>query len=126
VINTYARKNNFLKEKEDNFSSDDTREGVTAVVSIKHPDPQFESQTKVKLMNAEVAGIVSSVASEALADFLEENPRDARRIIDRCLTASRARQAARKARELVMEKRPGEPDLARQAGRLFRARPQQM
>jgi DNA gyrase subunit B len=104
VINTYARKNNFLKEKEDNFSSDDTREGVTAVVSIKHPDPQFESQTKVKLMNAEVAGIVSSVASEALADFLEENPRDARRIIDRCLTASRARQAARKARELVMRK----------------------
>jgi DNA gyrase subunit B len=77
---------------------------VTAVVSIKHPDPQFESQTKVKLMNAEVAGIVSSVASEALADFLEENPRDARRIIDRCLTASRARQAARKARELVMRK----------------------
>jgi DNA gyrase subunit B len=104
VINNYARKNNFLKEKDNNFSSDDTREGVTAVVSIKHPDPQFESQTKVKLMNAEVAGIVSSVASEALADFLEENPRDARKIIDRCLTASRARHAARKARELVMRK----------------------
>jgi DNA gyrase subunit B len=104
VINNYARKNNFLKEKDNNFTSDDTREGVTAVVSIKHPDPQFESQTKVKLMNAEVAGNVSSVASEALADFLEENPRDARRIIDRCLTASRARRAARKARELVMRK----------------------
>jgi DNA gyrase subunit B len=104
VINNYARKNNFLKEKDNNFSSDDTREGVTAVVSIKHPDPQFESQTKVKLMNAEVAGIVSSVTADALATFMEENPRDARRIIDRCLTASRARDAARKARELVMRK----------------------
>lgn len=104
VINNYARKNNFLKEKDNNFTSDDTREGVTAVVSIKHPDPQFESQTKVKLMNAEVSGIVSSVASEAFADFLEENPRDARRIVERCLTASRARRAAKKARELVMRK----------------------
>jgi DNA gyrase subunit B len=104
VINNYARKNNFLKDKENNFSSDDTREGVTAVVSIKHPDPQFESQTKVKLMNAEVAGIVSAVTADALATFMEENPRDARRIIDRCLTASRARDAARKARELVMRK----------------------
>jgi DNA gyrase subunit B len=104
VINSHARKNGFLKEKDSNFTSDDTREGVTAVVSIKHPDPQFESQTKVKLMNAEVSGIVSSVASEALHDFLEENPRDARRVIERCLTASRARRAARKARELVMRK----------------------
>lgn len=104
VINNYARKNNFLKEKDNNFTSDDTREGVTAVVSIKHPDPQFESQTKVKLMNAEVSGIVSSVASEAFADFLEENPRDSRRIVERCLTASRARRAAKKARELVMRK----------------------
>jgi len=94
----------FLKDKDSNFSSDDTREGVTAVVSVKHPDPQFESQTKVKLMNAEVSGIVSSVASEALSDFLEENARDARRIVERCLTASRARRAARKARELVMRK----------------------
>ncbi len=104
VINNYARKNNFLKEKDNNFTSDDTREGVTAVVSVKHPDPQFESQTKVKLMNAEVSGIVSSVSSEAFADFLEENPRDARRIVERCLTASRARRAAKKARELVMRK----------------------
>ncbi len=104
VINNYARKNGFLKEKEHNFTSDDTREGVTAVVSIKHPDPQFESQTKVKLMNAEVSGIVSSVSSEAFADFLEENQRDARRIVERCLTASRARRAAKKARELVMRK----------------------
>ncbi len=104
VINSYARKNNFLKEKDRNFSSDDTREGVTAVVSVKHPDPQFESQTKVKLMNADVSGAVSSVTAEALTVYLEENPRDAKRIIDRCLTSSRARAAARKARELVMRK----------------------
>ena len=104
VINNYARKNNFLKEKDKNFSSDDTREGVTLVVSVKHPDPQFESQTKVKLMNAEVAGLVSAVLGEALANFLDENPREAKRIIDRCLTSSRARDAAKAARELVMRK----------------------
>lgn len=104
IINSYARKNNFLKEKDTNFSSDDTREGMTVVVSVKHPDPQFESQTKVKLMNAEVSGIVSSVLSEAMSAYLEENPREARKIIDRCLTSSRARAAARKARELVMRK----------------------
>src|SRR5690606_4814586 len=104
AINYYARKNNLLKEKDPNFSSDDTREGVTAVVSVKHPDPQFESQTKVKLMNAEVSGIVSSVVYDMLNVFLEENPRDAKRIIERCLTSSRARNAARKARELVMRK----------------------
>ena len=104
VINSYARKNGFLKEKDKNFSSDDTREGVTAVVSIKHPDPQFESQTKVKLMNAEVSGIVAAVTADALNMYLEENPRDAKRIIDRCLTSSRARTAARKARDLVMRK----------------------
>jgi DNA gyrase subunit B len=104
VVNHYSRKNGFLKEKDNNFTSDDTREGLTAVVSVKHPDPQFESQTKVKLMNAEVSGNVSSVASEAFSDYLEENPRDARRIIEHCLTASRARRAAKKARELVMRK----------------------
>ncbi|MCB9421142.1 MAG: DNA topoisomerase (ATP-hydrolyzing) subunit B [Ardenticatenaceae bacterium] len=104
VINSFARKNNFLKEKDTNFSSDDTREGITAVVSVKHPDPQFESQTKVKLMNAEVAGVVSSVTAEAFSAYLDENPREAKRIIDRCLTSSRARDAARKARELVMRK----------------------
>lgn len=104
VINSYARKNNYLKEKDPNFTSDDTREGMTAVVSVKHPDPQFESQTKVKLMNNEVAGIVSSVTQDALATYLEEHPREAKRIIERCLTSSRARNAARKARELVMRK----------------------
>lgn len=104
VINNYARKNNFLKEKDSNFSSDDTHEGVTAVVSVKHPSPQFESQTKVKLMNPEVAGIVASVTADAFSTFLEENPRDAKKIIERCLTSSRARDAARKAKELVMRK----------------------
>jgi DNA gyrase subunit B len=104
VINTYARKNSFLKEKDTNFSSDDTREGLTTVVSVKHPDPQFESQTKVKLMNAEVAGIVASVTADVFNLYLEENPREAKKIIERCLTSSRARDAARKARELVMRK----------------------
>ncbi len=104
VINKYARDNNLLKEKDKNFSSDDTREGVTAVVSVKHPDPQFESQTKVKLMNAEVAGIVAAVTADALTMFMEENPREARKVVERCLTSSRARDAARKARELVMRK----------------------
>jgi DNA gyrase subunit B len=104
AINSYARKNNYLKEKDSNFSSDDTREGVTAVVSIKHPDPQFESQTKVKLMNPEAASAVTSVSYDALVSFLDENPRDAKKIIERCLTSSRARRAARKARELVMRK----------------------
>lgn len=104
VINKYARDNNFLKEKDNNFSSDDTREGVTAIVSVKHPDPQFESQTKVKLMNAEVTGAVSSLVYEAFSTYLEENPREAKKIIERCLTSSRARAAARKARELVMRK----------------------
>lgn len=104
VINTYARKHGFLKEKDPNFTSDDTREGITAVVSVKHPDPQFESQTKVKLMNNEVSGIVSSVTQDALATYLDEHPREAKRIMERCLTSSRARNAARKARELVMRK----------------------
>ncbi len=104
AINNYARKQGLLKEKDKNFTSDDVREGITAVVSIKHPDPQFESQTKVKLMNAEVSGLVSSVAYDAINVYLEENPREGRKIIDRCLTSSRARAAARKARELVMRK----------------------
>jgi DNA gyrase subunit B len=103
-INDYARKNNHLKENDSNFSGDDTREGLTAIVSVKHPDPQFESQTKVKLMNAEVKTIVEAVVSEAFSAFLEENPRAAKPIIDKCLTSSRARFAAKKARELVLRK----------------------
>jgi DNA gyrase subunit B len=104
TINDYARKANLLKEKDPNFSGDDVREGLTAIVSIKHPDPQFESQTKVKLMNAEVKGIVESVVATALGEFMEQNSRDARRVVEKCLTSSRARAAARKARDLVIRK----------------------
>ncbi|MBN2447104.1 MAG: DNA topoisomerase IV subunit B, partial [Phycisphaerae bacterium] len=101
VINNYARKVGLLKEKDRNFGGNDTLEGLTAIVSIKHPDPQFESQTKVKLMNPEVAGAVSSVAADVFAEYLEVNAREARRIVDKCMTAMRARDAAKKARDLV-------------------------
>ncbi len=101
VINLYARKTGLLKDKDPNFSGTDTLEGLTAIVSVKHPDPQFESQTKVKLMNPEVAGAVSSVTSDVFAEYLELNARDARRIVDKCMTAMRARDAAKKARDLV-------------------------
>ena len=104
TINDYARKSNLIKEKDPNLSGDDTREGLTAIVSIKHPEPQFESQTKVKLMNAEVKGQVESVVSEALSQFLESSPREAKKIVSKCLTSARARQAARKARDLVIRK----------------------
>jgi len=90
-----------LKEKDANFSSNDTLEGLTAIVSVKHPDPQFESQTKVKLMNPEVVGVVSQVTSDAFAEYLEVNARDARRIVEQCMTSMRARDAAKKARDLV-------------------------
>ena len=104
VINDYSRRNNFLKENDPNFSGDDTREGLTAIVSVKHPDPQFESQTKVKLMNPEVQTYVQQVVGEGFGTFLEENPSAARAIIQKCLTSARARDAARKARDLVIRK----------------------
>ncbi len=104
VINDYARKNGLLKEADSNFSGDDTREGLTAIVSVKHPDPQFESQTKVKLMNPEVQTYVTQVVGEAFSTFLEENPQAAKTIIAKCLTSARARDAAKKARELVIRK----------------------
>jgi len=104
VINDYARKQNLLKESDANFSGDDTREGMTAVISVKVPDPQFESQTKVKLLNAEVRFHVESAVADAFAQWLDENPREARAIVDKCLTAARARRAARQARELVIRK----------------------
>jgi DNA gyrase subunit B len=104
VINDYARKNGLLKEADPNFSGDDTREGLTAIVSIKHPDPQFESQTKVKLMNPEVQTYVTQVIGESFGSFLEENPQAAKAIIAKCLTSARARDAARKARDLVIRK----------------------
>ena len=104
TINNYARKNSLLKDNENNFTSDDVREGLTAIISIKLQDPQFESQTKGKLGNAEVKGHVESVVSEAFATFLEENPRAAKSVVDKCLTSSRAREAARQARDLVIRK----------------------
>lgn len=104
TINDYARKAGLLKEKDPNFSGDDVREGLTAIVSVKHPDPQFESQTKVKLMNAEVKAIVESVVAEAFMEFLERDSASARRIVEKCLTSSRARAAARQARDLVIRK----------------------
>ncbi len=104
VINDYGRRSGLLKESDPNFSGDDTREGMTAIVSIKHPDPQFESQTKVKLMNPEVQTYVQQVVGEGFSRFLEENPQAARAIIQKCLTSARARDAARKARDLVIRK----------------------
>jgi DNA gyrase subunit B len=104
TINDYARKNGLLKDADPNFSGDDTREGLTAIVSIKHRDPQFESQTKVKLMNAEVQTQVQQVLGDAFSAFLEENPRAGKAIVQKCLTSARARDAARKARDLVIRK----------------------
>jgi DNA gyrase subunit B len=104
VLNDYARKSGLIKEADPNFSGDDTREGLTAIISVKHPDPQFESQTKVKLMNPEVQTYVTQALGEALSTFLEENPQAARAIIAKCLTSARARDAARKARDLVIRK----------------------
>jgi DNA gyrase subunit B len=104
VLNDYARKAGLLKESDPNFSGDDTREGMTAIVSVKHPDPQFESQTKVKLMNPEVQTYVQQVVGEGFNRFLEENPQTAKAIIQKCLTSARARDAAKKARDLVIRK----------------------
>ena len=103
TINDYARKNGFLKGDE-TLSGEDVREGLTAIVSVKLEDPQFEGQTKGKLGSAEMAGAVQSVVNEALGAFFQENPQVARRIIEKCLNAARAREAARKARELVQRK----------------------
>ncbi|MEI6521060.1 MAG: DNA topoisomerase subunit B [bacterium] len=100
VLNSYSRKAGFLKEKDPNFTGDDVREGLTAVLSVKLPNPLFESQTKVKLRNPEIDGIVNSVVGEAMSDFLEENPQVARKVIEKALTAARARAAARKAIDL--------------------------
>ena len=104
TLNDYARKAGLLKDSDPNFSGDDVREGLTAIISIKLQDPQFESQTKSKLGNAEVKGQVESVVGEAFSTFLEENPREGKAIINKCLTASRAREAARQARDLVIRK----------------------
>ncbi|QIB27855.1 DNA topoisomerase (ATP-hydrolyzing) subunit B [Caloranaerobacter azorensis] len=104
VINDYARKNNLLKDKDSNLTGEDIREGLTAVLSVKLPDPQFEGQTKTKLGNSEMRGIVESLVSENIISFLEENPKEARLIVDKAIKAARAREAARKARELTRRK----------------------
>jgi DNA gyrase subunit B len=104
VLNKYARKNNFLKEKDQNLTSDDVREGLTAIVSVKLSDPQFEGQTKAKLGNVEVRPVVENIFADALDIFLEENPRDAKEILSKCLLAAQARMAASSARETVLRK----------------------
>jgi len=104
VLNEHARKNKILKESDPNLSGDDVREGLAAVVSVKIADPQFEGQTKTRLGNPEVKGVVQSVFASKLSQALEENPSIARRVLDKALTAARAREAARKARDLVQRK----------------------
>jgi len=104
TLNDYARKNGILKNDDDNLGGEDVREGLTAVVSVKIKDPQFEGQTKAKLGNPEVKPAVEALISEALADFLERNPQDAKSIIEKCVLSSKARKAARSARETVLRK----------------------
>lgn len=104
VINDYARKTNAIKDNDSNLTGDDVREGLTAIISVKIPEPQFEGQTKTKLGNSEVRGIVESIFGDKLAEFLIENPTIAKRILEKSLQAARAREAARKARELTRRK----------------------
>ncbi len=103
-MNDYARRFNYLKEKDTNLQGEDIREGLTAVVSVKLLEPQFEGQTKTKLGNSEIRGITESITGEVIQRFLEENPTDAKSIIEKCIKASKAREAARKARELTRRK----------------------
>ena len=103
-FNDYAKAKNLLKEKDANLLGDDIREGITAVVSVKVKEPQFEGQTKTKLGNSEVGGVVQSIMNEYMSAFLEENPNVAKAILEKCINAARAREAARKARELVRRK----------------------
>ena len=104
VLNDYARKNKLLKDEESNLIGDDVREGLTAVISVKLAEPQFEGQIKARLGNPEVKSLVESIVGEELSLYFEEHPDDAKRIIDKCTTAARAREAARKARDLIVKK----------------------
>ncbi|QHT58665.1 DNA topoisomerase (ATP-hydrolyzing) subunit B [Paenibacillus lycopersici] len=104
IINEYARKMNAIKDSDSNLSGDDVREGLTAIISVKIPEPQFEGQTKTKLGNSEVRGIVESFFAEKFQEFLDENPAVSKKIVEKGLSASRAREAARKARELTRRK----------------------
>src|SRR5699024_261750 len=116
VSNDYARKQNIFRENDYNLRGEDVREGITAIISVKHPDPQFEGQTKTKLGNAEVRSIVDSVFSEAFSKYLFENPQSAKIIVDKGMMASRARMAAKKARELT--RRKGALDISNLPGKL--------
>jgi len=116
VLNKYASNNNLFKNKEDSLLADDVKEGITMIISCKHPNPQFEGQTKTKLGNIEVRSIASKIFGEALERFLMEHPDEARIIIDKALTASRARIAAKKARELT--RRKGDLDIVNTFGKL--------
>jgi len=104
VINAYARKNNILKEKEENFISEDLQEGLSAIISVKLKNPQFEGQTKAKLGNSEMKGLVSSITAEALAEFLESHPIDAKNILAKCFLTAKSRIAARAAKDAVIRK----------------------
>jgi len=104
TLNNYAQRNDLFKKENFILSGEDVREGLTAVISVKVPEPQFEGQTKTKLGNSEVKGIVDSIVSESLAEYLERHPTQARRIIEKCINAARSREAARKARELTRRK----------------------
>ncbi len=104
TINDWAKRQGLLKEADSSFTGEDTREGLTAIISVKLPDPQFESQTKVKLLNNEIKTQVESAVAEALTEWLENHPKDGRKIVEKCTTSSRARDAARKARDLVIRK----------------------
>ena len=104
VINDFARKQGYIKDDQPNLTGEDVREGLAAVISVKLTDPQFEGQTKTKLGNAEVRGIVDSVVSEGLNRYLEENPADSKRVVEKCLTSQKAREAAKRARDLVIRK----------------------
>ncbi|MFC2008279.1 DNA topoisomerase (ATP-hydrolyzing) subunit B [Chloroflexota bacterium] len=116
VLNDYAHRNKFLKDDEPNLTGEDVREGLTAVISVKLPEPQFEGQTKAKLGNLDMKSAVESVVGEQLSLFLEEHPDDGKRIIDKCITAAKGREAARKARELIV--RRGSLDTATLPGKL--------
>ena len=116
ILNRYAQSNGFLKEKDDPLTGDDVREGITMIISIKHPNPQFEGQTKTKLGNSEVRGVADKIFSESFERFLMENPDQAKIIVDKSMTASRARVAAKKARELT--RRKGDLDVTNFYGKL--------
>src|SRR4029453_5609406 len=105
TINAHARQKGELKEKDPNLTGEDVREGLTAIISVKIQDPQFEGQTKTKLGNPPVEGFVQAAVNKGLAEFLEENPAEARRIVTKSVSAARAREAARKARDLTRRKR---------------------